>query len=255
MTSEPSSLVGTTATGPDGGVLGTVTAVWLDDATGQPSWVGLTEGAHASPGDDAAVVVAPLDGARTTDGGLRLAVPASLTRGAPRLSATQRLTPEDEVRLRGHYAGGRPEGTAGAPTATDATTTDARATDARVTRSEERLTVQRDVVPWGRAVLRVETVTEEVMVPVTVTRQRVRIEHLPLTTAAASTGSIPPGPEGQATDWVTLWGEQPVVSVERVPVERVRLRTDWVTDQDTITGTLAREEIAVETTGDVAPPR
>lgn len=237
---DPTSLVGTTATDSSGDVLGTVSAVWVDDATGRPSWIGLTEGTHAVPGGDDPVLVAPLDGARTSADRVQLAVPGGLTRQAPRLAGTQRLTPEDELRLRAHY---RSDPASGPTSAGDS-----------MVRSEERLTVESVTEPWGRAVLRVETVTEEVMVPVTVTRQRARVEHRPLTpTAGGTRGALPPA-EGQVGDWVTLWGEQPVVTVERLPLERVRLRTEWVTTTDTVTEQLAREELTVDTTGDVQPP-
>ncbi|KQS63976.1 PRC and DUF2382 domain-containing protein [Modestobacter sp. Leaf380] len=239
MSIDPASLVGTTATDRDGGVLGTVRAVWLDDATGQPTWVGLADGAHAAAGDDEPVTVVPLADHRSTADGLQLGVDPALTRGAPRLRASQRLSPEDELRFRQHYARGSDAPGPAAPDALRGPGT---------VRSEERLSVRSSTVPWSRAVLRVETVTEQVMVPVTVTRQRARVEHLPLTPVSAAGGTIPPGTEGQATDWVTLWGEQPVVGVERVPLERVRLRTDWVTREDTVRGQLAHEEIAVDVT-------
>lgn len=248
--SDQNPTVGTTATDRDGEVLGTVSAVWLDDASGRATWVGLTAGAHASPTGDDAVVVVPLDGARTTPDRLQLAVEARVAREAPRLGATQRLTPEDELRLRAHYA--RTAGTTD-PTPAAAPSEPAGATGT-MTRSEERLTVQTTVEPWGRAVLRVETVTEEVMVPVRVTRQRARIEHLPLATTGGPTAAAPSA-DGQASEWVTLWGEQPVVTVERVPVERVRLRTGWVSEDRVVSDRLAHEELTVETTGEASPTR
>ena len=44
-----------------------------------------------------------------------------------------------------------------------------------MTRSEEQLQVSTVVEPWTRAVLRIEEVTEEVLVPVTITRQQARV--------------------------------------------------------------------------------
>lgn len=124
-----------------------------------------------------------------------------------------------------------------------------------MTRSEERLTIGSATVPWTRAVLRIETVTEEVTVPVRITRQRARVEYQPLAAAGdAAADKDTTDREGQTTEWVTLWGEQPVVSLERTPLERVRLATEWVTDQQQVQAQLAHEEVTVETTGDVPSP-
>jgi stress response protein YsnF len=129
-------------------------------------------------------------------------------------------------------------------------------TDTAMTRSEERLTVDTVTEPWTRAVLRIETVTEEVMVPVTITRQQARIEYLPLRatdgslTGGRADGGLDDGGLGapgsrraRASEWVTLYGDQPVVTLERVPVERVRLTTEWVTEEQVVTDRLRHEEI------------
>jgi stress response protein YsnF len=102
-------------------------------------------------------------------------------------------------------------------------------------------------------VLRIEEVTEEVMVPVTITRQQARIEYLPLaaTDAARATGdAAEPGAERatSASEWVTLYAEQPSVTLERVPVERVRLSTAWVTEQTVVSEQLRREQVELTTT-------
>ena len=45
-----------------------------------------------------------------------------------------------------------------------------------------------------------------------------------------------------------LHTERPVVSVEVVPVERVRLRTETVEGQETVTERVQREQIVVDET-------
>jgi stress response protein YsnF len=239
-------VIGAIADDRDGTALGTVTAVFLDDVTGEPTWVGLTDGVHASPDGGDIALIAPIAGARSTGDHLRLAVPAEAVRSAPPTGRTDRLTPAEEETLRRHYTGG------GAAREPDRSRDGA---DTAMTRSEERLAVSSVREPWTRAVLRVETVTEEIMVPVTVTRQQARIEYLPLRPGERTAGDAPAGTgdrEGRSTDWVTLYGERPVVTVERGPVERVRLTTAWVTEEQTVTDRLRREEIALE--GD-APTR
>jgi hypothetical protein len=240
MPSEPAlpPVIGAIADDRDGTALGTVTAVFLDDLTGEPTWVGLTDGLHAAPDTADIAIVAPIAGARSTGGRLRLTVSAEAVRSAPRPAATDRLSPAEEETLRRHYAGG---GTARA----DAVSPGG---DGSMTRSEERLRVDMVREPWARAVLRVDTVTEEVMVPVTVTRQVARIEYLPLRgTEGTAAADVPDSDRSdRSTGWITLYGDRPVVTVERVPAERVRLATSWVTEQQTVTDRLRREEVALE---------
>jgi stress response protein YsnF len=232
MTSDPAvpPVVGAIAEDRDGTALGTVTAVYLDDVTRQPTWVGLAEGLHAAPDAQDITVVAPIAGAELTEGRLRLSVPADAVRSAPRPGSAERLAPAEVQTLRQHYAAGPDTGVH------------------TMTRSEERLRVESVREPWARAVLRVDTVTEEVLVPVTVTRQRARIEYLPLRGDDGATLSDQPGEdrESRSTDWVTLYGEEPVVTVQRGPVERVRLTTTWVTEEQSVSERLRREEIALD---------
>jgi stress response protein YsnF len=240
MTSEPAlpPVIGAIADDRDGTALGTVTAVFLDDVTGEPTWVGLTDGLHAAPDSADIAVVAPIAGARSSGGRLRLTVLAAAVQSAPRPAATDRLTPAEEETLRRHYAGGDTRAREGA----------AGSDDGSMTRSEERLKVDMVREPWARAVLRVDTVTEEVMVPVTVTRQVARIEYLPLRSGAGT--AVPDRTTStdadRSTGWVTLHGDRPVVTVESGPVERVRLTTTWVTEHETVTDRLRREEIALD---------
>ena len=119
---------------------------------------------------------------------------------------------------------------------------------AALTRSAERLVVGTQVVPVGRAVLRVETVTEEVLVPVTVTRQRVRVDVVDVDPAAGpATDQLLGGTRNGATGaWLTLYDEQPVVTVQAVPTERVRLVTEWVSGSEDVHAELAHDEVVVE---------
>jgi stress response protein YsnF len=231
-------VIGAIADDRDGNALGTVTTVFLDDVTERPTWVGLTDGLHAAPGDVS--VIAPISDADYADGRLRLAVSADAVRSAPRVTDVDRLSPDEEARLLEHYRS--------AATTPGTGTTDDRA----ITRSEEQLLVSTVVEPWTRAVLRIEEVTEEVMVPVTITRQQARIEYLPLTADSARTAGEPAEPGTQrptsTTEWVTLYAEQPSVTLERAPVERVRLRTAWATEETTVSQQLRREQVELTTT-------
>ena len=246
-------VIGAIADDSDGHALGTVTTVFLDDVTQRPTWVGLTEGLHAATGD--VPVIAPLTDADFDGGRLRLAVSSEAVRSAPRVAEADRLTPAEEATLLEHYRAAVParRTTTGTTTTGDATgTTTDDATDPAMTRSEEQVQVSTVVEPWARAVLRIEEVTEEVMVPVTITRQQARIEYLPLTaTDSGRTGEpAEPGAERPTSTsaWVTLYAEQPSVTLERVPVERVRLRTAWATEETTVSQELRREQVELTTT-------
>jgi stress response protein YsnF len=267
MTSEPElpPVVGAIADDREGKPLGTVTAVFVDDVTGRPTWVGLTDGTHAAPDATDVAIVAPIADARLTDGRLRLAVSADAVHSAPRPGAPDRLSPAEEVTLHEHYAGGTSRAGAGnlgtGRTDTELIRTDASgagytgtdrvghgAGDGTMTRSEERLSIDSVTEPWARAVLRIEEVTEEVMVPVTITRQQARIEYLPLRAGDRTAGAAGTDTRaGRTGGWVTLYSEQPVVTLERTPVERVRLTTSWVSEEMPITDQLRHEEIEVTT--------
>jgi uncharacterized protein DUF2382 len=190
-------VIGAIADDREGKPVGTVTAVFVDDVTGRPTWVGLTDGLHAAPDATDVAIVAPIADAQVAGGRVRLAVSADAVHSSPRPAASDRLSPEEELTLRDHYAGGTGQvggGTAGTDrtdtvlidtgrSGTDLADADraGRGTgDGTMTRSEERITVDSVTEPWARAVLRIEEVTEEVMVPVTITRQQARIEYLPL---------------------------------------------------------------------------
>ncbi|MCZ2815732.1 YsnF/AvaK domain-containing protein [Modestobacter sp. VKM Ac-2984] len=252
----PPSVIGAIAHDRDGKPLGTITAVYLDDATQQPTWVGLTPGTHAAtPDTDDVPTIAPVAGSEFADGRLLLAVDSAAVHSAPRATRADHLSPDEESALLEHY---REPAPAPAPVRTTAQPTVPTRTsdgDGVMTRAEEQLDVTTVVEPWTRAVLRIEEVSEEVLVPVTITRQRARIEHLPLAHGdreagpASSPGERSSGERepSRSTGWVTLYAEEPRVSLERVPAERVRLTTSWETEETAVTEQLRHEEVELTT--------
>jgi stress response protein YsnF len=135
--------------------------------------------------------------------------------------------------------------------------------DGAMTRSEEQLIVGTERVATTRARLVKYVVTEEVQITVPVRREEIRIEQVPIdapddgpgetllddrtagtpVSGTAGTGGLP--------DEIILHTERPVVTVEVVPTERVRLRTELVQGQETVTGQVQREQIVVDQ--DTAP--
>jgi uncharacterized protein (TIGR02271 family) len=97
----------------------------------------------------------------------------------------------------------------------------------------------------GRARLRKYVVTENVTETVPVSREEVRVEREPITDA--NVGNAMDGPAiSEEEHEVVLHAEQPVVAKEAVPVERVRLDKDVVTEQAQVTENLRKEEIEVD---------
>ncbi len=118
-------------------------------------------------------------------------------------------------------------------------------TDQAMTRSEENLRVGTEKVEAGRARLRKYVVTEQQSVQVPVSREEVRVERELIT--AANRGDALSGADiTEEEHEIVLTEERPVVTTEAVPMKRVRLGTETVTDQETVTGEVRKEQIEVE---------
>jgi uncharacterized protein (TIGR02271 family) len=125
-------------------------------------------------------------------------------------------------------------------------------TDDAMTRSEERLNVGTRTEEAGRARLRKYVVTENVTETVPVSREEVRVQREPITDA--NMGQAMDGPAiSEEEHEVTLHAERPVVEKEAVPVERIRLDKETVTDQERVSADVRKEEVEVDGPGtDVA---
>jgi uncharacterized protein (TIGR02271 family) len=118
-------------------------------------------------------------------------------------------------------------------------------TDDAMTRSEERLNVGTRSEEIGRARLRKYVVSENVTQTVPVSHEEVRVEREPIT--EANIGDAMDGPAiSEEEHEVTLRAERPVVEKEAVPVERVRLDTETVTEQAQVNEELRKEQIEVD---------
>ncbi len=252
-----SAAIGSTAYGSDGESVGTVETFYNDDRTGATTWVSLSSGLLGRRR-----VIAPAEDATFVDGRLQLTVPAQAVSHAPRMGG-EHLTPEDEDALRRHYAAG------GQPTAEDRTVTEptrqepAREEpvtepaappaggDGSMVRSEEQLRVGTARFPARRVRVVKYVVTEEVQVTVPIRREEIRIEELPLgdddelVVEGDPLGGRSPSAPGLPEE-IVLHAERPVVTVEVVPVERVRLRTETVEGHESVTETLQREQVVVD---------
>jgi uncharacterized protein (TIGR02271 family) len=257
-TEQVQQIVGTTVRSTDGEKVGKVGQAYFDDVTGQPAWVTVQTGLFGTRES-----FVPVDGADVRDGEVTVPFTKDRIKDAPNVDADQHLSETEEAELYRYY--GVEYGTAGVTdtdrygtTGTPGTTgTDAnagttgrtsRTGDDAMTLSEEHLDVGTERVETGRARLRKHVVTENVTKTVPVTREEVRLEREPITDA--NRGDAVDGPELTDSEHeVTLHEERPVVHKETVPTERVRLGTEEVTAQETVTDQVRHEE--VDTDGDV----
>jgi uncharacterized protein (TIGR02271 family) len=250
--------------------IGSAAEVYLDDETGQPEWVTVRTGLFGTKES-----FVPIRDADLTDDGVRVPVSKEQVKDAPKIDTDGHLSPQEEQQLYTYYGMGTGVGT-GIDTdttrtvATDTTTTsrtdrdldtdrttgvDTRGavghdtsgptTDNAMTRSEEQLNVGTRSEEVGRARLRKYVVTENVTESVPVSREEVRVEREPITDG--NVGNALDGPAiSEEEHEVTLHAETPVVEKEAVPVERVRLDTDTVTEQATVTEGVRKEKIDVD---------
>jgi uncharacterized protein (TIGR02271 family) len=248
--------------------IGSASEVYLDDETGQPEWVTVRTGLFGTKES-----FVPIRNADLTNDGVRVPVSKTQVKDAPKIDTDGHLSPQEEQELYRYYgmgAGtdtamtGRDTGMAGTgiadtgvatgrtDTDTDLNThgtvghdTSGPTTDNAMTRSEERLNVGTRSEQVGRARLRKYVVTENVTETVPVSREEVRVEREPITDA--NIGNAMDGPAiSEEEHGVTLHAERPVVEKEAVPVERVRLDKETVTDHETVNEGIRKEEIEVD---------
>jgi hypothetical protein len=253
----------------DAATVGTITAFYLDRATGLPTWALV----HTGWFTDAQTFV-PLTHAVETNEEIRVPYPKAFIQQAPRIQAHQELSPDHEVVLSAYYGlddhrgavadrrlGEQPAvpGAAGVSTAPVAPARQpTRAGPAgppvprlaaqgpvEVVRSEEELQVG---VRRRRRRLRLRkyVVTEYLTRTIPVRREEVRLEEV--AAPAESVGE----PDEQSTVQaaseqplleVVLHREEPVIQLRVVPAERVRLFKDVVTEQRTVTEEIRKEQV------------
>jgi len=225
----------------DGRELGKVGQVYTDNDTGQPSWVTVKTGWF---GTNESFV--PLNSATIDGDTIRVPYDKDMIKGAPNNDAGAPLSETDEQELYSYYGltstTGRTKSHVDIPS--QASTVDS---GEYLTRSEEQLHVGTEKVQTGRARLRKVVVTEQQTVTVPVTREEVRLVREPLKDGDTIDATI-----GEAAADVVLTEERVVVSKETVPVERVRLGTETVTEQREVTEAVRKEQIELDDATSIA---
>jgi uncharacterized protein (TIGR02271 family) len=242
---------GRTAVDADGAKLGKIGQVYLDDQSGQPLWVTIHTGMFGTKES-----FAPLYGSRTTGDDLQLAVSKDMVKDAPSVDSDGHIEDSENEALYRYYDGylGNPTQGQGQEYAGDTREdlsgrsdiqgrdTSGPTTDDAMTRSEERLHVGTQTAETGRARLRKHVVTENVTQTVPVSHEEVRLEREPITDA--NRGQATSGADiSEEEHEVTLHAERPVTDKETVPVERVRLGKETVTEDHEVSETLRKEQI------------
>jgi uncharacterized protein (TIGR02271 family) len=274
-------VIGTTAYDSQGSKLGKIKELYIDDRTSSPKWISVHTGLFGLSES-----LVPLAGASSEGDSVRVAVTKDAVTNAPHVGSAERITPDEENELISHYgirsqapqtpqAAHTPQATPTAqtpqaPLATESEpkkhdtsefaqhapvpdgkrvtpptddTTETR--ESAVVRSEERLDVGTQREEYGTARIRKYTTTEQESVSVPVTREEVRVIREPIDNPASVKGE----PFTDAEREVTLHEDQIVVEKRSVPVERVRLGVEEVTDQKTVQEAVRKEHIETDGIG------
>ena len=94
-------------------------------------------------------------------------------------------------------------------------------------------------------------ITEHQQVTVPVSHEEITLEREPITDA--NRGDAYDGPAiSEEEHEITLHAERPVVTTEAVAVERVKLGTETVTEQQTVGGQVRKEQIELDNTDGAA---
>ncbi|WP_326825728.1 PRC and DUF2382 domain-containing protein [Streptosporangium sp. NBC_01756] len=263
----------------DGEKVGEVKHVYLDDATGKPEWLCVRTGLFGMK-----ETFVPVQSSNLVEDHVEAGYDKSRIKNAPNVDVDDggHLSADEERELYRYYeiawegawaranepgeggwahSGGQREREVregrgddlmgrpgGAETSRGGTTA---GQDDAMTRSEEHLRVGKESHETGRARLRKYVVTEEEQVTIPTTHEEARLEREPITDANRDAALN--GPEiTDAEHEVILHEERPVVDTETVPVERVRLTKEQVSEEETVSGQVRKERI--ETEGDVGDP-
>jgi uncharacterized protein (TIGR02271 family) len=230
---------GRTVVSSAGDKIGTLEEVYLDTTTGQPEWATVNTGLFGTKQS-----FIPLVDSQAARGDVVVPYSKDQIKDAPSVDPDGELSVDEEQRLYDHYGVGHADASGGdrEPVGEDVS---GPTTDDAMTRSEEELRVGTAQRERGRARLRKYVVTEEVQQTVPVQREEVRVEREPITEGNVDQALA--GPEiSEEEHEVTLYEEEIVTEKRAVPKERVRMTKDTVTDEETVSEQVRKEQIDVE---------
>jgi len=276
--------IGTTVYSANGDKIGKVGQLFLDDETQRPEFITVNTGLFGTNETFIPVADAELSGDRLT-----VPFDKDRVKDAPNVAADGgHLDRDEEQRLYEYYGmsySGRSSDTGyagggvgtgyetGTTTGTESRTTSGYEndtttgeagftggqrsagedvsgpnTDEAMTRSEEQVQVGKTQEQAGRARLRKYVVTEQETHTVPVRKERAVLETEPITDANVDEATSGPDISEEEHE-VTLHEERPVVDKTTTPVQRVRLGTEEVTEEQTVSEEVRKERIEAE--GDI----
>ena len=250
---------GRNAVDSDGNKIGKIEQIYMDAETGKPEWLAVTTGLFGSK--VSFLPIAETSKASEDGGEVRVPYYKQQVKDAPNAEADGELSQEEEADLYRHYGldyseyhsdSGLPEGQQNARFGRRRSDheavgrdTSGPATDDAMTRSEEELRVGKASRERGRARLRKYVVTENVQKTVPVQREEVRVEREPITDA--NVGDAKDGPAiSEEEHEVTLHEEEVVTEKRAVPKERVRMDKQTVTEEESVSEQVRKEQIEAE---------
>lgn len=272
-TFDVNAILSSTAYGSDGDKIGKVEQVFLDDNSGEPTFLTVNTGLFGAKEN-----FVPVKGARQDGDRVVLPYTKDVIKDAPKVDADQHLSPAEEEELYRYYelnynddrtAGTDRDrttaaaGTAGvAGTAADRDVADRDVADrdrdavdqdrrdvaatagdeASVVRHEERLNVGKERVESGRMRIRKHVVHDTETVEVPVEREEIHVERVPLDEKVAADDAK----LSEGTQDIVTHEERPVVNKETVGVEKIKIGKEAVQDTETVSGKVAKEQIDID---------
>jgi uncharacterized protein (TIGR02271 family) len=234
--------------------IGKAGQLYVDASTGEPEWLCVNTGLFGTKES-----FVPLTDAQLKGDDVYVAFDKDQVKGAPNIDpGAEGIMADQERQLYDYYSGlgwqpprRRDPGQPQSPGTRHAeqrggheamTRSEERGGGEAMTRSEERLRVDTQTEQTGTARLRKYVTTEPVETTVQVRREEPRIEREPITDANRDAALA--GPDlTESEHEVTLHAERPVTEKETVPVERVRLTKETVTEEQTVGDEVRKEQI------------
>ena len=213
--------------------IGNIDAIYVDDQTGAPEWLGVTTGLFGTQ-----LSFVPLASAVPKDDVVSVPYTKDQVKDAPQVEPDGALSEQEEARLYRHYglAYSESRSETGLPDGSD---------DDAMTVSEEELRVGKASQEAGRVRLRKWVDTEQARATVPLTREEVRVTREPIT--ENNIDEAMSGPEiSEGEHEVVLHEEQLVTEKKVVPKERIRVEKDQVTEEAQVVDEVRKERIDVE---------
>jgi uncharacterized protein (TIGR02271 family) len=224
MTTQAELLLGAQVTGTDGKLIGTVEQVFSDDGNGAPAWARVRSGKTSR--------FVPLGSSQVTRDGLSIPFGAQKIMGGPDLDAGQHMSAAQAEELTAYYGLAVPAQSQqrGRPAA-----------DEWLVRREERLQVGKEMAESGHVKLHRYVDIEPAEQTVHLFHEEYDVERAPINADERIRGGIE-----EAEQEITLHAEHGIMSKETVPVERMRLVTKRVEEDQTFRDDIRRERIEIE---------